>query len=168
MSHEFECWAPASDYEGFYEVSTLGRIRRTESGRLRTLSLAQGRKYINVCLSGGGQAATPDVHRLVAQAFVPNPENKPMVNHIDGDKMNNRASNLEWSTQVENSVHAVDLGLIKSGTRAYNSRLNDDAVKEMRRLHQTGVSYADLGRAYGVDGSTVSSAVRRVTWKHVH
>lgn len=112
-----EIWAPVVGYEGLYEVSTHGRVRRLEReyvdaiGRRRLLPLRlftpplSKDGYPRVSLRKAGQESTQFVHRLVAKAFIPNPENKPDINHIDGDKQNPRADNLEWCTVSENSLH---------------------------------------------------------------
>lgn len=112
-----EHWKPIPGYEGMYEVSDLGRVkslartvvmyegvtRQTKDRILRT-SL-QGCGYVFATLCKEGKARPNLVHRLVAQAFVPNPDNKPQVNHKDGNRTNNRADNLEWVTSSENNLH---------------------------------------------------------------
>ena len=76
----------------------------------RILSVSENTRYPNVGIGYNGETKTILVHRLVAQAFIPNPENKPNVNHIDGDTHNNHVSNLEWVTQSENVNHAIKIG----------------------------------------------------------
>jgi len=76
--------------------------------------MVYGNGYYYVCLSKNGKVRKFKVNRLVAQAFIPNPDNKPFVNHIDGDKLNNNVNNLEWCTQSENMLHAYKYGLRKS------------------------------------------------------
>jgi len=121
-----EVWKPISGYEGLYEVSTLGRVKRVGgkvthanrwggissyqiADRLRTLKANSANGYVYVMLSSGGTARNKRVHRLVAEAFIPNPDNKPYVNHIDGDKTNNSVDNLEWVTARENVLHSRDV-----------------------------------------------------------
>jgi hypothetical protein len=108
-----EVWKPVVGFEGLYEVSNLGRVkslkRTTTSGRELVQSLNRGYKY--VVLSKNGKQYNAKVHRLVAESYIPNPEGKKEVNHIDGNKANNAVENLEWATASENSRHAMQSGL---------------------------------------------------------
>ena len=103
-----EQWKDIDGYDGAYQVSDLGRVRSHKSGEWRVLI---GRKdkdgYLLVCLCKGGKAKNYKVHRLVAQAFIPNDdESKTIINHIDNsDKQNNRASNLEWCDYQYNNTY---------------------------------------------------------------
>ena len=99
-----EVWRNIKDYEGLYQVSSWGRIKRVTTGRiLKTILGKDGYLQINLCKNGIQKRYK--VHRLVAQAFIPNPQNKPQVNHIDEDKENNYVENLEWVTNQENMLH---------------------------------------------------------------
>lgn len=97
-----ENWKPVAGYEGLYEVSDMGRVRSLVTNRV----LKPGYNncgYIQVLLCKSGHRKNALIHRLVANAFVPNPDMKPCVNHLDENKKNNVASNLEWCTYKENS-----------------------------------------------------------------
>lgn len=97
-----EIWKDIKGYEGLYQVSNMGRVRR--NGNILSLNTV-GHGYHSVSLSKNGIVRKILLHRLVAEAFIPNPENKPQVNHIDEDKTNNTLSNLEWVTAKENMSH---------------------------------------------------------------
>lgn len=120
-----ENWKPIEGYENLYEVSDFGRVRRLEgkvksglknsgyqTNRGRTLKQNLKRNgYLTVDLSKGNEVRTSSVHRLVAKTFIPNPQNLPCVNHINANKRDNRAENLEWCTAKQNSEHAQRTGL---------------------------------------------------------
>ena len=98
-----EVWRDIPGYAGRYQVSDLGRVRSRERGTLKPFICRNG--YHIATLSRGGHRFRVGVHRLVALAFLPNLEDKPQVNHIDGNKSNNRPENLEWCTCSENNLH---------------------------------------------------------------
>lgn len=111
-----EVWKDITGYEGYYQVSNLGRVRsvdRMVKGKKENLRFVKGRilqpnlseGYLMVGLCKSGRQSTIRVHRLVAEAFIPNPENKRTVNHIDENKLNNTITNLEWATDKENCGH---------------------------------------------------------------
>lgn len=125
-----EQWKDVVGYEGLYLVSNMGQIKALDRlivwddkihGVLNVHCVKKGKilkgypthnNYIRVRLSTKkSETKSITVHRIVAAAFVPNPDNKPQVNHKDGDKRNNAASNLEWCTQSENQLHAFSTGL---------------------------------------------------------
>lgn len=121
-----EVWIDIPEYEGLYQISNLGRVKRlsrivTESnGKVRHLKekVLKGGTYPNeykfVCLRKNNENKNVMIHRLVAQIFIPNIDNKLYVNHMDGNKFNNSFENLEWCTQSENLKHAVDIGLVEN------------------------------------------------------
>jgi hypothetical protein len=119
---EIEIWKDVKGFEGLYQVSNLGNVKSLErmvQGRVGMricherilIPILSKRGYYVVRLGRGKQKK---IHRLVAIAFHPNPENKPLVNHKDGNKLNPRADNLEWSTYHENNLHAMRTGLNKT------------------------------------------------------
>lgn len=163
-------WRPVTGWESKYEVSNLGIIREIAGHRI----LGQwpshgGNGYLLVRLSQ--PRCQISVHRVVAIAFVPNPEGKPSVNHIDCDRTNNAASNLEWCTQKENIQHADRLGRLQKtywlGRRSPNARLTDDEVREIRALCASGVSWAELGRRYSVSKRRIGDVIHRASYSYV-
>jgi len=160
-----ELWRPIKGYEELYCVSDKGRIKR-KGGRILTASF-NAQKYHHVSLSKNNEKKTQRVHRLVASAFIPNPENKLFVNHKDGNKINNRVDNLEWCTLQENFDHAVKNGLTARGVRQHSSKLTDEKVYEMRKLHKRGATATELSKIYGVGLSNTCDVLKGKTWKHI-
>lgn len=101
-----EEWKQIEGYEKDYEISSFGQIKSVKNGVDKFMrAVARYRDYPRVSLSKEGKQKGFAVHRLVAIAFIDNPENKPHINHIDGNKKNNHVSNLEWCTHKENMDH---------------------------------------------------------------
>ena len=128
----------------------------TEDGRvLNALTMDEvhytAAKYLQTAISG-----TKYIHRLIAEAFVPNPENKPFVNHIDGDKYNNAADNLEWVTNSENVKHAYNTGLHK-GRRS----LNDEQDAEVLAMVESGMTQREVAKVMGVSQPNIHFAIKR-------
>lgn len=109
-----EIWKDIPNYEGYYQVSNLGRVRSNHNTRYHKPKILKNiprSGYVSVILCKNKSQKNVFVHRLVAECFIPNPENKPCVNHIDGNKANPCVTNLEWCTQKENISHAIKSGL---------------------------------------------------------
>ena len=157
-------WKPIKGYEGLYEVSDKGQVRNSK-GQLKTLKKDKD-GYYKVCLSKNSKKRPYFVHRLVAEAFIHNKDNKPVVNHIDGNKTNNRVANLEWVTRSENDKHAFRLGLRKptcGGTskKVKQYDLNGNFIREYNSLshasRETGftvqnISYCANGKQAQANG----------------
>ena len=122
-------WKTIEGTNGEYQVSDTGLVRATKTGRvLRPTVSRQG--YERVCLFKMDRERRYRVHRLVAAAFIPNPDNLPQVNHIDGNKRNNHVSNLEWITNEDNMRHAKEHGL-----RAGHERFCESKKKRVIATH---------------------------------
>lgn len=106
-----------------------------------------GYKFVRI-----GDKSHP-LHRVIASAFIPNPENKPEVNHIDGNKANNAVSNLEWVTRTENMKHAKENGLCK-GRKSKNRPLARNKIRERRK--RNGISQRDLANRLGISQASVA------------
>lgn len=107
-----EIWKPVKDFEELYEVSNLGRVRSLRRNIIMKTRIRDD-GYVACTLSNERKVQGKLVHRLVAEAFIPNHKNKPEVNHIDGNKENNNVKNLQWVTPSENQMHSIMIGLRK-------------------------------------------------------
>lgn len=178
---EKEIWSPVKELSDYYEVSTYGRVKsvprmvnsghgskRFVKGGFRKPCLGTtGYWHLTFVINGKTKAAR--LHRMVAEAFIPNPENKPCVNHRDGDKLNNHVNNLEWCTYSENSIHAHKTGLssVKKGEDVANSIFKTADVLRIRELFEMGVTQPELQKIYSASYAAINSIVRRRTWKHL-
>ncbi len=158
---ETETWAVIPECPE-YEVSTGGGIRR---GNRVKKPARKANGYLQVVLYHDRKPHHRNVHRLVASVFVPNPDHKPCVNHIDGVKSNNRPSNLEWVTHHENTQHGITAGLLTVGSDRYNSKLTSEDVCEI--LTSPDMRLRELAERYSVSISTIWNIRHGVSWKHV-
>ena len=170
---EIEQWKAVAGFEARFAVSSLGRIRSLPRMSLRAtrkcwvpgciLSLwKNSRGYMFVRLRPMPRIA---VHRLVAEAFIPNPNALLVVNHINGVRGDNRVSNLEWCTLSYNSWHSCNILRKCIGELHFAARLSREIVDELKALRSYGATYTDLGKAYGVTAQCVRSAVIGRTWR---
>lgn len=173
---EVEIWKDVAGYEGFFKVSNYGRVksqdRVTMSGKKivgRVLKTRINKDcYEYVSLNSDRKCATKSVHRLVAEAFIPNNENKPQVNHIDCRKTNNISSNLEWVTNKENIHHALMNGLMCSGAKSPLAKLKNFQIQEIRELYATKkATHQSLADKYGVCNTSIWNIVNNKTWKEL-
>ncbi len=172
-----EIWKDIEGYEGLYQVSNMGRVRSlldsygNQRKTPKTLkNVRQPSGYFRVCLSKGGIGKRFFIHRLVAQAFIPNPENKPEVNHIVGDKANNTADNLEWNTRSENIQHALKNNLRLSGENCKQSKLTVFQVNQIRKEYIFGsrkYGASALAKKYGVTHSSILKIIKNKTYKDI-
>ena len=166
-----EEWRDVAGYEGFYQVSDLGRVRsfHNQYGRILKPVVTQ-KGYAQATLIKNGKTRSRPIHILVARAFIANPENKPQVNHIDGNPLNCRVDNLEWVTPKENIQHAYRTGLAKSGPNHSRSLLTAEQVRYIRRVYKKGdpkFGMSALGRKFGVKIGVIYGVIHRKTYKNV-
>lgn len=164
-------WVPG--YEGLYQVSSHGVVRRvpgrTAIGRkhpgkvLRNLTDSVG--YHTLSLSKDKRYRSFRVHTLVAAAFIGPRAPGMEVNHIDGNKQNNRPANLEYCTRLENGRHAAALGLTPSGERHGRAKLSEQSVASMRQMAAEGWGVTRLSRTFGTSTSNVYRIIRGRNWK---
>ena len=171
-----EVWKDVAGYEGLYQVSNLGRIKSMEryckdrsSVRLipetfKKASLSgtekNGQHYLQVALFKDGKRRLYRIHRIVAEMFIPNPENKEVVNHKNGNKHDNRVDNLEWCTNAENNAHAISTGLHKTIINGKNSVAICQCDKE-RNVIAEYPSMMEAERQTGIAHQNISAAIRK-------
>lgn len=130
-----EIWKNIKGYEGFYQISSFGKIKSLRNDKILKLRIGKT-GYLYTVFSVNSVRKTVKPHRLIALNFIPNPEFKIDVNHIDGNKCNNRLDNLEWVTEQENVIHAHETGLSKGvrGEKSHYAKISDENVSAIREL----------------------------------
>ena len=177
-----EKWIPIIGYETKYELSNYGKvksIKRLVNGRnlkpvtkkekiIVTNSLRKGYKYIEL-YNDKLERKKFSLHRLIAIHFIPNPNNYPQINHIDGNTLNNSIDNLEWCTASYNVRHALNTGLLvaKKGEECTQSKLTKQQVKDIYVLKSNGMTSKEISKIYGVCFSTICDIFQGRTWKSV-
>jgi predicted DNA binding CopG/RHH family protein len=153
-------WRPITSHDGRYIVSRDGQVRRVDGMILKQRKNSDG--YMIVRLSK--PRTTERVHRLVAEAFIPNLERKPSINHINNKRDDNRVCNLEWCTQSENLSHADRQGRMQRnywvGKRSPNAKLSREDVEAIKREYANGgVSYLILSNRYKTSKRTIGRII---------
>ena len=172
-----ELWKSISGYEGLYEVSNIGRIKSVRrigyKGRIVPERILKQNPdsygYPIVGLHKDGKSKTRTVHRLVAEAFIPNPLHFKEVIHKDENKWNNCVDNLEWCTTQYNLTYGHRLDCAR-GERSHLHKLTKEQIAEIKVTCVKGdpnFGYSALGRKYGVSHTAIEYAVKNKTWKHL-
>lgn len=143
-----------------YEITEYGEVFNLRFGRRKVKPQCNGKGYLRVYVGG----KLYFVHRLVAERYVPNPENKPQVNHKDGNKLNNCADNLEWVTNQENRTHAMDHNLHLCGEQCSWSKLTQSDVDYIR--NHPDKSKVELAQMFKVSRRTISDVQNHRSWKN--
>lgn len=172
---QIEIWKDIDGYIGFYQISNLGRVKCLQREIIRSGDIKKNHtrkftlneqikrtafdkdKYQIVALNKDGKSKMHKIHRLIAKAFIPNPENKPQVNHIDGNPSNNSISNLEWVTNRENTIHAFKF-LNRNEKRYKIEQFNNKKVLQYDKkgnLLNTYTTRAEASRKTGVNQSDI-------------
>lgn len=172
---------PVPGLEGLYEIAVDGKVRslprkvrsrggvRTIPARSVSVRNVNGYPSFHARL-GDGTGRHMRVHRCLAILFIPNPHNKPHINHIDGDKANFALSNLEWCTHLENMRHAFRTGLTPypasgPGDKSPAAKLCWEDIREIRFLAASGASRPELAARFGVSKSNINQILRGETWR---
>lgn len=176
--YEKEEWRDVVGLEGKYVISNHGRLKGINTNSfsvknkypdgsypIRIIINQKGYHFVQIYKANGKRLKT-GIHRLVAQAFIPNPENKREVNHINGIKTDNHYLNLEWCTSSENIKHSIDTGLrkVKHGHLAHRAKLSLNQVLEIRELIKEGKANIDIAKQYNVTRHTIGSIRNGVTY----
>lgn len=150
------------------EVSNLGNVRNFKDKTSR-YTYTHSRGYVHLKYKVNGKSKDVKVHRLIATEFCYKPEGCDVVNHLDGNKANNAADNLEWTTQLENMRHAWKNGLVPSLVGESNGRavLNEELVHMICRDYEIGVPPKTIISRYKITRNQAIKIKSRLTWKHV-
>ena len=162
-----EEWKIIKDFEN-YSVSNFGNIKNIKTGNILKQNVHSNGYYVlNIKPNGrNGTSKTLKVHREVAIAFIENLNNLPQVNHIDGNKLNNVVTNLEWCTASENMKHAYSIGLKDSrGERSSSSKLTNEMVKEI--LDNPQIRNIEFAKKFNIDRSAISKIRSKKNWSHI-
>ena len=166
-----EEWRDVVGYEGYYQVSNFGRVKSLQRDTVKILKSKPAiGGYLRVVLCKNETKKNRPINILVAQAFIPNHENKKQVNHLDGDKKNNCMDNLAWATPAENIAHAFDMGLRKSGCEHHMAKFTADQVREIRRDCVPGDperGFKAFARKFNVTPKIIENAYHRISYKDV-
>ena len=169
-----EIWKAVPDYEGFYEASSLGRVRSLDrrSGQKFCRGViispsSDGAGYESFSARKVGKITRMKVHRAVCSAFHGAPPPKSDARHLNGDRSDNRAENLAWGSRRENMADMIAHGRTTRGERNARAILDETMVRAMRAMRAQGVLYRDIASEFGVSLKCAHGAVRGERWAHV-
>ena len=158
-----EIWKQVKGYEDNYICSSKGQVKSIK--RNKVLKQNKSPMYYSVDLCKNGEIKRHLIHRIIAMSFHENPQNKPQVNHINGNKLDNRSENLEWVTRSENQLHSIRIGLRHTrGENNSQSKLNSNTVLEIFNSNKT---LSELALKYNVSKSTICDIKRGYSWTHI-
>lgn len=180
---EIEVWKDVISLKGLYEISNRYRIRSLDKDIVNSIGrkcfikgvilnpIIPINRYPYITIREGKKKRNIYIHRLIAIHFLPNPENKPCVNHINGIKSDNRIENLEWCTVSENSIHAFknNLQVIKKGEDCCNSKLTEKNVIAIKRLYRLNRKFnrSRVAEKLNVNVNTVMGIIKNRNWNHI-
>ena len=170
-------WRKVKSLNYLYEVSSFGEVRNVRTKKVLKLFKCHSGYYHFTARPEKNKPKTVRVHRIVAEAFLGECPCGYVVNHIDGDKTNNKVENLEYVTPSENNLHALRNGLRKPaemkkyarrGEQHYRAKITEDDVRYILQLHkETGFGCRRLGKLTGISHGTIGGILSGKTWKHI-
>lgn len=163
-----EIWKDVVGYEGLYKVSNLGNVIN-KHGYIRK-SYLHKLGYVHITLCKNCYHLTYKIHRIVASAFIPNPNSLPCINHKNGIKTENYVENLEWITYADNSKHALENGLLggfMKGGKNILRILTEDNVRTIKELLNNGLSQYRIANLFNVNRGTIKAIKEKRTWKNI-
>jgi hypothetical protein len=160
-----EIFKQVKDYEGYYEISNIGNVRSTSYKGTRLLKPAKTKRgYLNVIFCVNQIKVHKLIHRLVAEAFIPNPRNLEQVNHINGNKEDNTVENLEWCTSEYNNQHALNSGLLNRYEDRPEAKLTKELVLKIPDLIKKGATTDDLKDLFKVSRRCIDNIFEGKNW----
>ena len=163
-----EIWVPIQSENGLFSISNLGNLKNNNTQRILSVSVGKtGYKQVATKIGGrNGRNRLFKIHRELAIAFLPNPNNLPQVNHKDGNKLNNSLDNLEWCTAKDNIQHAVDNGLLVQSVghvhpRSKLSKEDRDFVLNNYSRYDENCTGRALAEKFGVDKMQIYRIIKR-------
>jgi hypothetical protein len=171
-----EVWKPIKNFDGYY-VSNLGRVKSTKQNKEiilknRTITPNKNNRYYlpyqQVVLYDNGKQNTKMIHRLVAECFLSNLDNKIQVHHIDNDVTNNELKNLEWVTASENVKYTLGYRKENRGVENNKSKLSEEDVLKIRKMYgENNITQRELAKLFNVSQPNIKEIVKFRTWKHL-
>lgn len=163
-----EIWKTIEGYTD-YQISNYGKIKSFKYNKEKILKHSlDSDEYSLIILCSNKNKFTKTIHRLVANAFINNPDNKPQVNHKDGNKQNNNVDNLEWVTISENIIHAYKNNLkTQQGISNTNCKLSENEVLTIHGLYLSGMTQSIISELYNIPQQHVSLIVNNKSWTHL-
>lgn len=183
-ARDAEVWVPVpvDEFKHLYHINQFGVVKRIERKTCENSQVRNDRKkiipeqiirprlrvgYWAVLLSNKGYRKDFNIHRLIALAFIPNPNNLPFINHINGIKTDNRIENLEWTTPEGNMQHAYKIGLAPVGEKHPKSKFTEKDVVKMFELRMRGTSAKQIASQFNVHPNAICHILNGKNWKHL-